>query len=61
MGAAMQQPFLMGEKAVDAMDSHLKGKNVAKEQLVPILPISSENISDMLPVIRRNVLGLNVK
>lgn len=61
VGAAMQQPFLMGEKAVDAMDSHLKGKNVSKEELVPILPISSENISDMLPVIRRNVLGLNVK
>lgn len=61
VGAAMQQPFLMGEKAVDAMDAHLKGKPVAKEQLLPILAVSTDNIAEMLPVIRRNVLGMTGK
>jgi len=57
VGAAMQQPFLMGEKAVDSLDSHLKGKPVPQHQLLPILAVSSENIQKLLPTIRRNVLG----
>ena len=61
VGAAMQQPFLMGGKAVEAMDDHRKGKSVAQQQLLPILAVSSENIKDLLPTIRRNVLGQNTK
>lgn len=57
VGAAMQQPFLMGEESVAALDAHLKGKAVARERLLPILPVSTENIGNLLPVIRRNVLG----
>jgi len=61
VGAAMQQPFLMGEEAVNAMHAHLGGKPVKKEQLLPILPVSAENIDKLLPTIRRNVLGMTAK
>lgn len=56
-GAGMQQPFLMGEEAVAAMDAHLNGGKVLQRQLLPVLPVSAENIKDLLPAIRRNVLG----
>lgn len=61
VGAAMQQPFLIGEKAVSTMDAHLNSKPVEQLQLLPILPISSENIKEKLPIIRRNVLGMDVE
>lgn len=59
VGAAMQQPFLMGEEAVRAMDRHLKGESVEKNLQLPILAISAENIEVKLPTIKRNVLGLD--
>lgn len=58
VGAGMQQPFLMGEKAVDAMHNHLLEEPTDKNQQLPVLAISSENITQMLPTIRRNVLGI---
>ena len=58
VGAAMQQPFLMGEKAVLDMNAYLHGLPVKKETQLPILAISKDNISDNLLVIKRNVLGL---
>lgn len=58
-GAGMQQPFLMGEEAVLAMDAYLKGHTVVQNKLLPVLPVSSQNIQDLMPVIRRNVLGMN--
>lgn len=61
VGAAMQQPFLMGVKAVESMDDHRKGKAVVQQQLLPILAVSNENLRDLLPTIRRNVLGQNPK
>ena len=61
VGAGMQQPFLMGEEAVNAMDAHLNGQPVVQKKLLPVLPVSAENIKELLPVIRRNVLGLNVR
>ncbi len=61
LGAGMQQPFLMGEEAVGVMDAHLKGKKVKQTVLLPVLPVSGKNIKSMLPLIQRNVLGLNVK
>jgi len=60
-GAGMQQPFLMGEEAVAAMDAHLKGQKVSQKQLLPVLPVSTDNIKELLPVIRRNVLGTHPK
>ncbi|WP_304543485.1 substrate-binding domain-containing protein [Sulfurimonas microaerophilic] len=59
IGAAMQQPFLMGEKAMSLLDKHLKGKVVKKSIELPVLAISKENIGAKLDVIKRNVLGLD--
>lgn len=61
VGAAMQQPFLMGEKAVETLDRYLKNKKVEKNIQLPILAISKENIKKELPLIKRNVLGLQVE
>lgn len=58
VGSAMQQPFLMGQKAVSVMDKHLKGEKVKKNIQLPILAISTENIEEKLPIIKRNVLGI---
>ncbi len=57
VGAAMQQPFLMGEQAVNTLHAHLRGEPVEKTQMLPILAISADNIEQKLPLIRRNVLG----
>lgn len=61
VAAGMQQPFLMGEEAVAAMDAHLKGARVPRQTRLPVLPVSAGNIDEMLPVIRRNVLGMNAR
>lgn len=59
VGAAMQQPFLMGQTAVIVMDKHLHGENTAKEIQLPVLAISAGNIDKQLPVIQRTVLGIS--
>jgi len=56
-GAGMQQPFMMGEEAVRAMDRHLKALPVRQSMLLPVLAVSMENLNSLLPTIRRNVLG----
>ena len=56
-GAGMQQPFAIGEEAVNALHAHFKGEAVSKEKLLPVLPVSPHNIKDLLPTIRRNTLG----
>ncbi|GAA0794968.1 substrate-binding domain-containing protein [Marinobacterium sediminicola] len=57
VGAAMQQPFLMGEQAVKNLHQHLQGLTVEHEQKLPVLAISADNLDDNLKTIRRNVLG----
>lgn len=61
VGAAMQQPFLMGEKAVVTLDRHLHGEQVEKSIQLPIIAVSRDTIARQLPTIRRNVLGLEVE
>jgi len=46
LGAAMQQPYLMGQEAVRVLDEHLRGKEVSKNIMIPIMAISKENISE---------------
>ena len=58
VGAGMQQPFLMGERAVENLHQHLRGKPVDKHEMLSVLAISTDNIRRKLPVIKRNVLGL---
>ena len=59
VGAAMQQPYLMGQKAARAMDDYLAGEEVVKNYKVPILAISNKNIAQQLDTIKKNVLGLD--
>lgn len=61
VGAGMQQPFLMGEKAVDALHLHLLGQHVEKQIMLPVLAISGDNIAKELPTIKRNVLGIEMR
>ncbi len=58
VGAGMQQPFLIGEEAVNAMRDHFAGKPAARNRLLPVLPVSANNVERLLPQIRRHVLGL---
>ena len=58
LGAAMQQPYRMGQEAVRVLDKHLKGEAVSRSTVIPIMAISKENISEKIPLIRRNVLGM---
>lgn len=61
VGAAMQQPYLMGYEAMVQLDRYLKGKSVVKNKQLEILAISKDNIQQKLPIIKRNVLGLETK
>ncbi len=58
VAAAMQQPFLMGEKAVEQIDNYLNNRDVDKNIQLDILAISKENIKNELKIIYRNVLGI---
>ena len=58
LASAMQQPYLMGQEAVAAMNRHFKGEVVEKNIQLPILIISNDNIKDELNNINLNVLGI---
>ncbi|MCV6587906.1 MAG: substrate-binding domain-containing protein [Marinobacterium sp.] len=59
VGAGMQQPFLMGERAVVSMHQHLSGQPVSRHQKLEVLAVSSGNLTSLLPIIQRNVLGFD--
>lgn len=58
IGAAMQQPYIFGEKAVELLDNYFNKKEVKKNIQLSILPISTDNIKENIPLIKRNVLGI---
>jgi ribose transport system substrate-binding protein len=58
LGSAMQQPYLMGQKAVESMNDYLKGKEIKKNIQLEVLPVSTNNIKENLPIIKKNVLGI---
>jgi ribose transport system substrate-binding protein len=51
----------MGREAVHAIDNHFKGEKIEKNLQLPILAVSTENIKEKLPIIKQNVLGIEVK
>lgn len=57
VGAGMQQPFRMGEEAVAMMNAHLQGDQPPQTVMVPVLTVSADNVTELLPVIQRNVFG----
>lgn len=58
LASAMQQPFLLGEKALKALHGHLTNKKVKKNQNLQILVVSKNNIEKLLPKIKKDVLGI---
>lgn len=58
LASAMQQPYLMGLKAVESMDAFFKNKSIQKEQKLEVLVISKENLEEKLPLIEKNVFGI---
>jgi len=55
--AGMQQPWLMGEQSALALFAHLNGERYEKEHTVPILAVTSENIQQILPTIKKTVFA----
>ena len=58
VASGMQQPFLMGSKAVDTLQAYWQGLAVPKTQQLGVLTVSSQNLEMLLPTIQRNVLGI---
>ncbi len=61
VASAMQQPFLMGEKAIISLHKYFNNEEIEKDYKLPILAIYKENIEDNLIIIKRNVFGLDYK
>ena len=59
--SGMQQPYLMGERSGEAMVKHLKGGKPAKQILVPILVVTSDNIDEKLPTVKTTVFANEMK
>lgn len=55
--SGMQQPYLMGQQAGEALAQHLKGNSVAKQIVVPILVVTPENLEQLLPTIQVTVFA----
>ncbi len=57
VASGMQQPYLMGQKSAEAMLTKLDGGTPEKQILVPILTVTSENIDQVLPTVKKTVFG----
>lgn len=57
LASGMQQPFLMGQRAGEAMTAHLGGKTPEKEIVVPVLTVTSDNIDGQLATIKQTVFA----
>ena len=58
VAAAMQQPYLMGKKSVEILDRYLHNESVPKNIAMDILLIDQENKEKKMPIIQKNVLGI---
>jgi ribose transport system substrate-binding protein len=61
VATGMQQPYLMGESSADAMFEHLAGNTPRKEIVVPILVVTSKNIDQVLPTVKKTVFANEMK
>ena len=59
--SGMQQPYLMGVRSGEAMIKHLKGGKPEKQILVPILVVTSDNIDEKLPTVKKTVFANEMK
>lgn len=60
IGAAMQQPYLMGVRSLEVMLEHLDGKTVDKEVVVPIIVVTKDNLDEVLPTITTTVFANDI-
>ena len=61
LATGMQQPYLMGQKSVQTLHQYFNKEPVSQKIVLPILNVTSENISSKLPLIQLNVLGISPK
>lgn len=61
VACGMQQPYLMGVKAAEALVGSLQGKAPPKQILVPILVATSKNITQLMPIANKTVFGIDGK
>ncbi|RTL19553.1 MAG: ribose ABC transporter substrate-binding protein [Burkholderiales bacterium] len=57
VAVGMQQPFLMGTQAAEALLKGRGGQTPPKQILVPVLIATGQNVDEWLPVARRTVFG----
>ncbi len=58
--SGMQQPYLMGVRSGEALMTVLGGGTPEKEVTVPILAVSSDNIDQELPTVKKTVFANEV-
>ena len=61
VASGMQQPYLMGVRSGEALLKHIKGEQVEKQILVPILIVTSKNVDELLPTIKETVFANEMK
>jgi ribose transport system substrate-binding protein len=61
VAVGMQQPYLMGNKAAEALIGNLHGTPQAKQVLVPILVANNKNIVQLMPIANKTVFGRETK
>ncbi|PRC94648.1 substrate-binding domain-containing protein [Solimicrobium silvestre] len=57
IAVGMQQPYLMGSKAAEALFSSMQGVAPAKQILIPILVGTGKNITQLMPTVSKTVFG----
>ena len=61
VAVGMQQPYLMGSKAAEALLGSLRGEPATKQVLVPIMVATSKTIDKLLPIANKTVFGIELK
>ncbi|MCH8621080.1 substrate-binding domain-containing protein [Undibacterium sp. TS12] len=61
VAVGMQQPYLIGTKAAEALFSRLAGQTPPKQIIVPILIATNKNIIELLPTANKTVFGNEAK
>lgn len=61
VASGMQQPFLMGKQAGEALVEKLEGKEPKKEIVLPILTVTKDNVDALLPTIKQTVFAGEMK
>ncbi len=59
VASGMQQPYLFGQRAAEAMFDHFDGKTPPQRILVPILVVDQQNVKQMAPIVRKTTFGLS--